>query len=261
MGTEFDVDDGHMITFDGGWHAGVDSFLEYLIKTYYYKKTPITTQYKDFWLEAVQSTIQYIALEPYGWPDLTFISELDVNGSITWSEDDFTCFAGGNYFLGGALLGMPEIIELGVKATDSCHQTYNQTLTGLGPIAWAWYNSSDLAYSELDDYDSAERKNERKMGFWIPDGDENWESRPEEIESIFYAHRITGDPRWAEYNWQIFQAINNTARNSIAFATVNNVRISMLQRPSVIWDRYQGLQCCKRVLSCLFQDETCKDTC
>ena len=85
-----------MLTFDGGWHAGVDSFLEYLIKTYQYQVTETTTQYKDFWLQAAQSTVEYIALHPYGFPDITFLSELDVNGSINYSEDDFTCFAGGN---------------------------------------------------------------------------------------------------------------------------------------------------------------------
>lgn len=45
IGTEFDVDTGMMITFDGGWHAGVDSFLEYLIKVYQYEVTPTSTEY------------------------------------------------------------------------------------------------------------------------------------------------------------------------------------------------------------------------
>ncbi len=204
---------------------GVDSFLEYLIKLYQYQKTAASTEYKNFWLQAVQSTIEYIAVQPDGFPDLTFISELDVNGTITDSEDSFTCFCGGNFLLGGALLDDPQLLQLGIEATDSCHQGYNQTLTGLGPIGWAWYNSSNLAYDPLDNNDSAERKTASKHGFYIPDGDENWEFRPEEIESIFYAHRITGDPRWAEYNWQIFEAIQNTAKNDIAYATVNNVNM------------------------------------
>lgn len=223
VGTQFDVDTGSMITFDGGWHSGVDSFLEYLIKDYQYKKSAATTEYKNFWLQAVQSTIEYIALTPYGFPDLRFISELDVNGSITYSEDSFTCFCGGNFLLGGTLLDMPEIVALGVAATDSCHQTYNQTLTGLGPTGWAWYNSSNLAYVVEDDNDAAERKTAAQHGFFIPYTDEMWEFRPEHIESVFYGHRITGDPRWAEYNWQIFQAIQSTAKNDIAYATVNNV--------------------------------------
>lgn len=54
--------------------------------------------------------------------------------------------------------------------------------------------------------------------------DATW--RPaESIESWFYAYRITGDSRWADYVWETFLAINSTARNSVAFATVNNVNM------------------------------------
>ncbi|KAK5118847.1 hypothetical protein LTR62_000056 [Meristemomyces frigidus] len=225
IGTEFDIDTGKMLTFDGGWEAGVDSALEYLIKTYQYQQTPTTTQYKDFWLQAADSTIKYIALHPYGFPDLTFLSELDVNGSLAWTQDDFSCFAGGNFLLGGALLDMPELIDLGIAVTDGCHQEYNTTLTGLGPIEWQWYNASNLAYDPLRDNDAAARKWAAKYGYFIPDGDEGWSSRPEPTESLFYAHRITGDARWAEYGWQVFQAVNSTARNDIAFAAVNNVNM------------------------------------
>jgi mannosyl-oligosaccharide alpha-1,2-mannosidase len=180
---------------------------------------------RDYWLQAAQSTIEYIALQPYGFPDLTFLSSLDVNGSLEWTQDDFSCFAGGNFLLGGKLLDMPQLIDLGVAVTDGCHQTYNTTLTGLGPIEWAWYNSSNLAYNPLDDNDAPERKWAAKYGYFIPQGDENFASRPEPTESLFYAHRITGDPRWAEYAWGVFQALNSTARNNIAFATVNNVNM------------------------------------
>ncbi|KAK3676043.1 hypothetical protein LTR78_004235 [Recurvomyces mirabilis] len=225
IGTQFDIDTGNMLTFDGGWEAGVDSMLEYLIKTYQYQQTPTTTQYKDFWLQAVDSTIKYIALHPYGFDDLTFLSELDVNGTIAYTQDDFSCFAGGNFLLGAKLLDMPELLDLGIAVTDGCHQTYNTTLTGLGPIEWQWYNSSNLAYDPLRDNDSPARKWAAKYGYFIPEGDENWSSRPEPTESLFYAHRITGDARWAEYGWQVFQAINETARNPIAFATVNNVNM------------------------------------
>lgn len=43
------------------------------------------------------------------------------------------CFAGGNLLLGGAYLDRPDISELGIKVTDSCHWLYNTTVTGLGP--------------------------------------------------------------------------------------------------------------------------------
>ncbi|KAI9663155.1 MAG: maturation of Asn-linked oligosaccharides protein [Bathelium mastoideum] len=225
VGTQFDVDTGRLLSFDGGWHSGVDSFLEYTLKSYYYKQTSTTTEYKDFWLQAVQSTIEYIALHPYNFPDLTFISELDVNGTITETMDDYSCFAGGNFLLGCKALDMPELCDLGIAAADGCHQTYNTTLTGLGPLYWGWYNSSNEQYDPTEDNDAAARKFAAEYGYFIEYQDETWADFPESIESWFYAYRITGDQRWADYVWEVFLAINETARNDVAFTHVNNVNM------------------------------------
>ena len=225
VGTQFDTDTGRLLSFDGGWHSGVDSFLEYLIKSYQYQQNPTTTQYKDFWLQAVQSTIEYIALHPYNFPNLTFISELDTNGSITYTQDDYSCFAGGNFLLGCKLLGMPELCDLGVAAADGCHQTYNTTLTGLGPLYWGWYNASNEQYDPLEDNDAAARAWAERYGYFIEYQDETWALFPESIESLFYAYRITGDTRWQDYAWEVFLAINSTSRNGVAFTKVNNVNM------------------------------------
>ena len=64
-------------------------YLQYLIKTYQYEKSDTTTQYKDAWLNAVQSTKEHLAVHPYGWPELTFLTEMDTNGTFTYSADDF----------------------------------------------------------------------------------------------------------------------------------------------------------------------------
>ena len=225
VGTQFDTSTGKMLSFDGGWHAGVDSFLEYLIKTYYYEQTPTTTQYKNFWLQAAQSTSEYIALHPYDFPDLTFISTLDTNGTITDTMDDYSCFAGGNFLLACKALDMPELCDLGIAAADGCHQTYNTTLTGLGPLYWGWYNASNEQYDPARDIDAADRAWSSRYGYFIEYQDEDWSNFPESIESWFYAYRITGDTRWQDYAWDVFLAINDTARNDVAFAAVNNVNM------------------------------------
>ena len=118
---------------------------------------------------------------------------------------------------------MPELCDLGIAAADGCHQTYNSTVTGLGPLYWGWYNATNQQYDPTEDNDAAARAFAAEHGFFIEDGDEDWSFFPESIESWFYAYRITGDQRWADYAWEVFLAINETARNDIAFAAVNNV--------------------------------------
>lgn len=227
VGTQFDTTSGDMLNFAGGWHSEVDSFLEYLIKTYQYKVTNTTTAYKNFWLDATSSTASYLAVQPYGFSNLTFISELDDNGTLTDYMDDYSCFSGGNFLLGCKILGLSSLCDLGIAAADGCHQTYNTTLTGLGPLYWGWYDSetnSQPAEPERD-VDAASRAWAEEFGYFIEPGDEGWSSFPESIESWFYAYRITGDQRWADYVWDAFLAINSTARNSVAFASVGNVNM------------------------------------
>lgn len=52
----------------------------------------------------MESTIDHIAVHPYGHPELTFITVLNNTGSPLWEMDDYSCFAGGNFLLGGAYL-------------------------------------------------------------------------------------------------------------------------------------------------------------
>lgn len=225
VGTQFDTTAGGMLNFAGGWHSEVDSFLEYLIKSYHYQADNITKGYADFWVSATNSTAAHLALHPYGFENLTFVSGMDDDGALTYTMDDYACFAGGNFLLGCKVLGIDSLCDLGLAAADGCHQTYNTTITGLGPLYWGWYDSVTNTFppNSKVDVDNGYRQNGAKHGEFIVNGDEVYASFPESVESWFYAYRITGEARWAEYAWDMFLAINDTARNSVAFATVNNV--------------------------------------
>ena len=43
------------------------------------------------------------------------------------------------------------------------------------------------------------------------------------IESMFILWRTTGDPKWRERGWAIFEAIEKHAREGRAFASVQDV--------------------------------------
>jgi mannosyl-oligosaccharide alpha-1,2-mannosidase len=48
--------------------------------------------------------------------------------------------------------------------------------------------------------------------------------RPETVESLFIAYRLTGDEIYREYGWRVFQAIEKHAKvPSGGYATVLNV--------------------------------------
>lgn len=72
-------------------------------------------------------------------------------------------------------------------------------------IAVSWYNATNQAGDPTAGADPVNRAYAERTGFFIADPE--WSDFPEPLESIFYAYRIGGDPRWAAYNWAIFESI------------------------------------------------------
>jgi mannosyl-oligosaccharide alpha-1,2-mannosidase len=66
----------------------------------------------------------------------------------------------------------------------------------------------------------------KEYGYFIPEGDEQWDSFPESIESIFYAYRITGDSKWQDYNWEIFQSVEKQSEKGVPAAPISNVEVN-----------------------------------
>ncbi|RPA80951.1 seven-hairpin glycosidase [Ascobolus immersus RN42] len=50
--------------------------------------------------------------------------------------------------------------------------------------------------------------------------------RPEAVESVFYLHRLTADPHWAEAGWSMFQSMIRSTRAPFGHSAIQNVLIS-----------------------------------
>lgn len=73
LGSDVSIANGSFTDSQGGWTGGTDSYYEYLIKMYLYDPIRFSS-YKDSWVKAVDSSIQYLASHPTSRPDLTFLS-------------------------------------------------------------------------------------------------------------------------------------------------------------------------------------------
>lgn len=78
-----------------------------------------------------------------------------------------------------------------------------------------------MAYDKQYNKNATYRAEAAKNGYFIEDP--SYRDYPEPIESIFYAYRITGDIRWQEYNWQIFQALDTKRSKSVPYAEISDV--------------------------------------
>jgi len=210
VGTDVDIETGEFVNAKGGWSGGTDSFYEYLLKMFIYD-TRRFSEYRDRWILAADSSIKYLASHPSSRPDLTFLAEYD-GTELRYRSQHLTCFDGGNFILGGLVLGRREYVDFGLELVDGCHDTYVSTTTGIGPETFSW-NTSALPEEQRAFYERA--------GFWIEDP--RYILRPEVIESFYYAYRATGESKYRDWAWEGFKAINATTRTESGFSSISDV--------------------------------------
>lgn len=109
------------------------------------------------------------------------------NTTLQYDSGHLACFDGGNFILGGLVLNEQKYVDFGLQLVAACEDTYNQTLTGIGPEGFSW-NATSVPANQTEFY--------QKAGFYITDSD--YILRPEVIESFYYAYRVTGSQMYQD---------------------------------------------------------------
>ncbi|OAX39217.1 glycoside hydrolase [Rhizopogon vinicolor AM-OR11-026] len=221
-----------------------DSYYEYLLKQYL-QTNQTELVYRDMY-DTAMTGIHDVLVKRGLSTKLLYIAELNPErsgqGSIGWrlvpKQDHLVCFLGGSLMLGATTSGAlvdhvsipPRLDELtgqgerdwltGVELINTCMATHD-TQTGLAPeIAHFRIESDgiDNSVAPADWYIKGAR-----LGAPAP-FDARYILRPETIESLFLAFRLTGDPKYRDYGWAIFQAIEKHCRIPTGgYASVINV--------------------------------------
>lgn len=180
-----------------------DSYYEYLLKQYLQteEREPI---YNSMYQESVRGMKDHMLSRSQ--PNrLAFLGELEngVGGPLSNKMDHLVCFIGGLFALGateGETLQKArkfsswsklkeEDLLLAKDITHTCYEMYAKTATGLAPEIVV-FNSQDGS----------------KQDFYIKPLDKHNLQRPETVESLFILYRITGDPIYRKWGWEIFES-------------------------------------------------------
>ncbi|KAI0553087.1 glycoside hydrolase family 47 protein [Xylaria curta] len=222
IGTDVNLKDGTFADSRGGWNGGTDSFYEYLIKMYIYD-TARFGELKDRWVKAIDSSIKYLASHPTTRPELTFLAAYNGAGpaNLSFVSSHLACFDGGNIILGGLTLNNQQYVNFGLDLVAGCHDTYINTVTGIGPESFQWQDSKLGNVSNNGAAPSDQSAFYKKAGYWISSS--AYILRPEVIESYYYAYRATGDTKYQDWAWDAFLNINKTCSAGVGFSAVTNV--------------------------------------
>ncbi|ODA75889.1 hypothetical protein RJ55_08530 [Drechmeria coniospora] len=220
VGGDVSTRDGTFLNSNGGWSGGTDSFYEYLIKMYQYDPRAFAF-YKERWVLAAESTMAHLASHPTGRPDLTYLSQFAGQQTDPVSTH-LASFAGGNFILGGVLLGNDTFVQFGLALARSYFNNYLHTPAGIGPEVFRWVDAALPADASRNEPPPASQKDfYARAGFYTTAG--AYILRPETVESIYYAYRLTGDPTWQDMAWQAFQSITAVCGTGSAYAQLNDV--------------------------------------
>ncbi|KAI5118171.1 hypothetical protein M0805_005793 [Coniferiporia weirii] len=200
------------------WGGGSDSYFEYLLK---YPILTGTTDpiFIDTWRLAVDSSIRFLKrTSTVG--DHVYLADLDDDGDIRHIGSHLACYYGGNWLLGGKLLGNDTIVDVALDLVEACWNTYQSTATGIGPETFAFI-SSDGNFTGGDAPSASDLAFYNEHGFYITGSD--YILRPEVLESNFYAWRVTGDEKYVTRARDAANSMNEFLKVNNAFAGTNDV--------------------------------------
>lgn len=180
-----------------------DSFYEYLLKEYL-RSGGVDQEARSMYDEAIYSITNRLlhTSKPSG---LTYLAELRYE-ALTHKMDHLACFIGGLYALGSVKNANEKsgwYMEVAKGVTETCHESYNRTATGLGP-----------EIIRFSDGVEARALKSQERAYLL---------RPETIESYFILWRLTGDTKYREWAWQAAEAIEKYCRARGGYSGIRNV--------------------------------------
>eukprot|EP00922_Rhytidocystis_sp_ex-Travisia-forbesii_P045312 GHVS01067615.1.p1 GENE.GHVS01067615.1~~GHVS01067615.1.p1 ORF type:complete len:541 (-),score=53.77 GHVS01067615.1:1616-3214(-) len=141
--------------------------------------------------------------------------------------EHLACFTGGMFMLAAKKFPPDVRDEADVwtftaeAITNTCMQMYSNSRTGLGAEATRFHmsvGSEEEMYVEKDT--------------------SHYLLRPELVESLYYMHYYTGDPKYREFGYKVFQAILKHCKTEAGFASIKDVRanpVTLIDKMESFW--------------------------
>jgi endoplasmic reticulum Man9GlcNAc2 1,2-alpha-mannosidase len=205
---------GHTITLG----ARGDSYYEYLLKQWIQAGSVLDKNDDSYflledWLTAMKG-VKNVLVRRSKPNNLTFIGEM-LADTFSPKMDHLVCFLPGNLALGIMHLKksnydqkeLDQMTNLAVELTETCYMMYSKMQTGLSPEI-VYFNTHQDSTKDL----------------YVKDADRHNLLRPETIESLYYLYKLTGNTKYQDYGWTIFEAFEKyTKVESGGYTSISDV--------------------------------------
>jgi mannosyl-oligosaccharide alpha-1,2-mannosidase len=184
-----------------------DSYYEYLLKQWI-QTGKKEDRFKDMWKRAMADMISHLVMKTKG--GRTFIAEQNNEKQVA-RMDHLTCFVGGMLMLGSNTLPRGEVnpywVQLAADVGETCYEMYRRTPTGLSP-----------------EYTLFRTENGAGADMAVPQDAPHNLLRPEAIETLYYLHYYTGDPKYRRWAYEMFSAFQKHCKVRFGYSAIGDVR-------------------------------------
>ena len=213
--------------------AEADSAYEYLPKMIALLGGGNAEQYARMWNYAADTASKHLLYRPMTPEDadilLSGTADAAYSTGVTAHSEHLGCFVGGMWALGGRLTGNEAQVDTGRQLAEGCAWAYRATPAGIAPESFMTVPCASKARCAWNET----LWSESRGGSDVPRGfthitDPKYLLRPEAVESIFYMYRVTGDAKYKDVAWDMFQAIESATKTQFGNAELESV----LQEPA-----------------------------
>jgi len=208
------------------WDSDHDSYYEYLLKiTLLAPPTdPHHDVYKTRFLDAAHSLRKHLGSRSAPSPEYAmqhlFIGQQD-DKEYHNRQGHLACFAPGTILLASKHYDQPSLRTFALALLEGCRHAYTSTTTNIGPETWSW--TPKFSYDEPHFAPNTERQKDEWMKSGVWSTDPAYKGRPEYVESLFYAWRITGEQRYRDWAWEAFAAMEEHCKAPFGYAQLADV--------------------------------------
>lgn len=218
--------------------GSADSLFEYLPKMHALVGG-LEPMYENMTDKFVAAADKYMFFRPMlpGGEDILISgnvrAEEDGSTPLDPESEHLTCFIGGTVALAGKLLNRPDYVDTGAKLTDGCAFVYHAFPSGVMPERYNMVpcepkRTNSCPWNEEKFLQNAKLRSQYTED--LPKGfttakDSRYLLRPEAIESVFYMYRITGDKKYQETAWEMFESVEKMSKTKHGHASIIDVTL------------------------------------
>ncbi|KAI8358642.1 glycoside hydrolase [Mortierella sp. GBAus27b] len=204
----------HYSSFKATLGGMADSYYEYLLKEWIILdgKAPL---YRKMFEEAADSAAKYMVMMPdNGSKDYAILGTVYSTSKIPYPDmAHLACFMSGSFAMGAKYFDRPKDMVVAKQIAEGCYLGYHHSTTGLGPEDMKFDVGRDAKTFVVDRDNFYSRISSRT----------EYILRPETLESLWILYRLTGEKKYQDKAWEIFQSLERSCRTKIAYSGLSDV--------------------------------------